>query len=217
MSILTPATRNRLLLIDDSDQEFRANLALMLAQEGYTVLEASTAAQGVGVARAELPDVILCDTELQGVGANIVLYSIRRDPKIGATPFLFMSRFGVSEEKPEGLEHGADGFLAKPIIPAKLVAAVSTCLGGRKNAGAPNNAKRGVNCADDTARLLTGMLHHVVKVVDTTWRIATGQERLERAELLRLASEAHHVACRLRDRIEQSLEGAATDQFLESP
>src|SRR5947208_1755184 len=110
---------NKILVIED-DESFRATLVATLEEQGFEVLQASTGAQGVQIARTEEPNLILCDVELQGVGGNLVLYAVRRDPKIASIPFVLMSGFAIMEVAPHASEKGADAFLAKPFSPTRL-------------------------------------------------------------------------------------------------
>src|SRR5438046_5615898 len=104
---------NKILVIED-DESFRATLVATLEEQGFQVLQASTGAQGVQIARTEQPNLILCDVELQGVGGNLVLYAVRRDPKIASIPFVLVSGFEIMEAVSNVNEKGADAFLAKP-------------------------------------------------------------------------------------------------------
>src|SRR2546427_834844 len=99
---------SKILIIED-DEGFRATLVATLEEQGFEVLQASTGAQGVQIARNEEPNLILCDVELQGVGGNLVLYAVRRDPKIASIPFVLMSGFAVLEAAPQATERGEIG------------------------------------------------------------------------------------------------------------
>src|SRR5437762_13597093 len=105
---------NKILIIDH-DEASRAALAVTLQQQGFEVLQADTGVQGVQIARNESPNLILCDIELQGLGGNLILFAVRRDPQLAAIPFVLMSRYALSEASPQGIDHDADAFLAKPI------------------------------------------------------------------------------------------------------
>src|SRR6266498_3035036 len=110
----------KILVIDD-EEAFRGSLITILEKSGFDVLEASSGAVGVQLARTHLPDLILCDVNMGGVGGNLTLYALRRDPQIASIPFVLMSGFSSSGATPAGIERGADGFLAKPFSIEKLV------------------------------------------------------------------------------------------------
>src|ERR1044071_7304572 len=121
---------SKILVIDDDDA-FRATLARMLVSQGLEVNQAATGAEGVQLARTERPDLILCDVELGGVGGNLVLYAVRRDPQLAALPFILMSGFGVSGDTTlPGMERGADAFLSKPFTPGKLAPTIAGSRAG---------------------------------------------------------------------------------------
>src|SRR6266550_4307250 len=117
----------KILVIDD-EEAVRAALMAILEQKGFEVLQAASGAIGVQLARTHLPDVILCDVNMKGVGGNLTLYALRRDPQIASIPFLLMSGYVSSGEAPPGIERGADDFLAKPFSTEKLVATIQRCL-----------------------------------------------------------------------------------------
>src|SRR5437867_13452869 len=127
---------NKILIIDH-DEASRAALAVTLQQQGFEVLQADTGVQGVQLARAESPNLILCDVDLQGVGGSLILFAVRRDPHLASIPFVLMSRFAVSEASPQGLEKGADAFLAKPITPKALASTIDECLNKRPDSAGP--------------------------------------------------------------------------------
>src|SRR5438874_2700736 len=117
------------ILVIDDDEAFRNILAKTLQKQGLEVVQAATGAQGVQLARTDAPDLILCDVELGGVGGNLVLYAVRRDPQLAHIPFILMSGHGLGGDTAlPGTERGADGFLAKPFSPAKLTATIDACL-----------------------------------------------------------------------------------------
>ncbi|PYK99031.1 MAG: hypothetical protein DME19_10175 [Verrucomicrobia bacterium] len=195
---------SKILVIED-DVAVRAPLAVTLEQQGFEVLQAGTGAQGVQMARTELPNLILCGVELEGVGGNLVLYAVRRDPKISTIPFILMSGFAVSEPGLPGLKRGADGFLAKPFTPATLTATIDECLSKRPRAGDQAEQPSGEPCAEDSARSLIGLLPPIKQIVDATKLISTAFDRLEAKEIIGLATQAHQVASNVYRRIERGL------------
>src|SRR6266853_3439580 len=123
----------KILVIDD-EEAFRASLMAILEHKGFDVLQAATGAIGVQLARTHLPDLILCDVNMAGVGGNLTLYALRRDPQIASIPFILMSGYLSSGDAPSGIERGSDGFLAKPFSTEKLLATIHGCLNKPKRA-----------------------------------------------------------------------------------
>src|SRR6266487_1618797 len=117
----------KILVIDD-EEAFRSTLITILEKNGFDVLQAASGAIGVHLARTQLPDLILCDVNMAGVGGNLTLYALRLDPQIASIPFILMSGYLSSGDTPPGIQRGADGFLTKPFSPEKLVATIQRCL-----------------------------------------------------------------------------------------
>src|SRR6266566_8450226 len=116
------------ILVSDDEEAFRRSLITILEKKGFEVLQAPSGAIGVQLARTHVPDLILCDVQMGGVGGNLTLYALRRDPQIAAIPFILMSGYMSSGDTPPGIQRGADGFLTKPFSPEKLVATIQRCL-----------------------------------------------------------------------------------------
>ena len=102
----------------------RRNLATALKMEGFTVLTADNGRAGVATARAELPDLILCDVmmpELDGYG---VIRELRAHRPTATTPFIFLTAKGEKPDVRNGMNLGADDYLTKPVVKADLLAAI---------------------------------------------------------------------------------------------
>lgn len=103
-----------ILHIDD-DEANRYAVKLILERAGYEVVEAETGQQGLTKAQ-QLPDLIILDIRLPDINGFEVCRCIKSDPKLARISVLQTSAtFTSSENKVEGLESGADGYLAQPI------------------------------------------------------------------------------------------------------
>jgi CheY-like chemotaxis protein len=202
---------NKILVIDH-DEAFRKTLATALEQQGFEVLQAATGVQGVQTARTELPNLILCDVDLQGLGGNLILFAVRRDPQLTSIPFVLMSRSAVTEVSPQGIDKGADAFLAKPFSTAALTSTIDECL-TRRDAPSPrfeietDEAPAGESGPDSWKVILDALQ----PVVEATRIISTAYHQLERKEIAGLATQAHQAAAQLYQKVESwlpALEGA---------
>jgi DNA-binding response OmpR family regulator len=122
----------RILAIDD-DVDFLSYLVDALRGDGREVVTAATAVQGLAVARAEKPDLILLDVFLPDRNGFDVLQALKSDPETRAIPTLLVT---VVNEKAEGFRLGAHNYLMKPVEGGALVEAVETALAPRDPAGA---------------------------------------------------------------------------------
>ncbi len=117
----------RILVIED-EAEMRRNLATVLRLEQYQPVTAENGRRGVELARAENPDLILCDVmmpELDGYG---VLQKLREDPRLALIPFIFLTAKGEKDDLRSGMNLGADDYLTKPVAKAELLAAIEARL-----------------------------------------------------------------------------------------
>ena len=116
-----------ILLIEDQPQ-MRENVALILELNGFEVASAADGRQGVALAGANRPDLILCDVmmpELDGYG---VLHLLRKDETMRAIPFIFLTAKGEKQEQRTGMNLGADDYLTKPCSEADLLSAIQVRL-----------------------------------------------------------------------------------------
>jgi signal transduction histidine kinase len=117
----------RILVIDD-EEWLREMVHMALAQKGFDVLEAENGAVGIERARKELPDLILCDVNMEKVDGYLTLSSLRSEPTTAAIPFILMTGLADNAGMRHGMELGADDYLPKPFTIEELYAAVEARL-----------------------------------------------------------------------------------------
>src|SRR2546423_7442085 len=117
----------RILVIDD-EEWLREMVHLALSQRGYEVIEAGNGATGIEVAQKQLPDLILCDVNMEKVDGYVTLSSLRNEPATAAIPFILMTGLADSAGMRHGMELGADDYLPKPFTIDALYAAVEARL-----------------------------------------------------------------------------------------
>jgi CheY-like chemotaxis protein len=113
----------RVLIIEDQ-REMRENLATILEMENYTVLRAANGREGLELARAEGPDLILCDVMMPELDGHAVLRALRGDPATADIPFIFLTAKGEKRDQRAGMNLGADDYLTKPVTVSDLLNAV---------------------------------------------------------------------------------------------
>ena len=105
-------TGKKLLVIDDSDQ-IRWFLKHVFSKE-YQILEARNGQDGVDVALAEEPHLILCDVMMPVKDGYETCREIKSDPKMAQTPVVMLTAKVESEDVITGIEAGADDYITKP-------------------------------------------------------------------------------------------------------
>ncbi|MGH7617999.1 MAG: response regulator [Gemmatimonadaceae bacterium] len=119
---------NSILLVEDNEDN-RFIYATALRYAGYEVFEAITGTEGVAQARAHRPDLVLMDIsvpEMDGWEATTVLKS---DPSTKHIPIIAVTAHALPGDEERSIEVGCDGYLAKPIPPAALIAEVDRRFG----------------------------------------------------------------------------------------
>jgi PAS domain S-box-containing protein len=120
-----------ILLVDD-DEAKRYTIAKILGRANYLVREAQTGREALRMAAAH-PDLIVLDVRLPDIDGFEVCRRLKSDPATRAIPVLHVSGTFVDiEDKVQGLESGADGYLTSVAEPLELIATVRALLRARR-------------------------------------------------------------------------------------
>src|SRR4051812_25700878 len=111
------ATAPRVLVIED-DPSTASFLQRALRQEAYQVHLATDGVEGLAAARGLAPDVIVLDVMLPGMDGLQVAQRLRTD---GDVPILMLTARDATLDRVEGLDAGADDYLAKPFALEELL------------------------------------------------------------------------------------------------
>src|SRR5260221_5686354 len=117
----------KILIIDD-EEWLREMVHVALHQQGFDVIEAPDGMVGVELARKELPDLILCDVNMEKMDGYKTLSSLRNEPATLSIPFILMTGLADNAGMRHGMELGADDYLPKPFTIDALYAAVEARL-----------------------------------------------------------------------------------------
>jgi response regulator NasT len=123
--------KTRVLVVDD-DRLVLVTLAKGLRQWGYDVAEASSGETGLKLALETNPDVILLDVNMPRMSGLEVAKSLRAQTMI---PFLFLTAYGDADIVKQATEHGAMGYLVKPVDISQIVPAIEAALARGKELG----------------------------------------------------------------------------------
>jgi DNA-binding NarL/FixJ family response regulator len=137
---------DKILVIDD-DPKMRGQTCALLRSEGYATVEARNGREGVALARAEQPALVLCDITMPEMNGHRVVEALRSDPATAHLPFIFLTGWSERSDLRTGMNLGADDYLVKPVEPADLLAAVAARLRRR---GQTTGAVRTASVADAT-------------------------------------------------------------------
>jgi len=112
-------TRRVLVLEDQEDN--RRILRDLLASVGYEVIEAITGEQGVHLAEAFAPDLILMDIQLPGMDGYEVTRRIKANPRLRPIPIIAVTSYALSGDNVKAFKAGCDAYVSKPFSPRALL------------------------------------------------------------------------------------------------
>jgi two-component system cell cycle response regulator DivK len=106
--------RRTILIVEDNDKNMKL-VRDLLQYNGFTTLEATTAEDGIALARERLPDLVLMDIQLPGMDGIAALAELRRDPATSRIPVVALTASVMKEDRERFEAAGFDGLLMKPI------------------------------------------------------------------------------------------------------
>jgi CheY-like chemotaxis protein len=115
--------RGRVLVVEDSPTIVSV-IKYFLELEGFEVFVAENGLLGLEMALRELPDVIVSDVNMPGMGGVAMVKALRGDPRTSQVRILMLTSESSVESETEGLAAGADDYILKPVEPRRLAARV---------------------------------------------------------------------------------------------
>lgn len=117
----------KVLLVEDNVDN-REVIRTVLIHYGYEVVEAVDGEDGVEKARQERPDIILMDLSLPKMDGWEATKRIKADDELKHIPVIAITAHAMSGDEENALEHGCDGYLAKPCTPGSVIDIVKKYL-----------------------------------------------------------------------------------------
>ena len=118
-----------ILTIEDQP-DIRRLIRMTLEFKGFEVLEAADGPQGLAIARARRPALILLDVMMPGVDGLTVSRTLAADPVLGRIPLVMLSALGTPADVQAGLSTGVHAYLVKPFSPWELLDMVERLTSG---------------------------------------------------------------------------------------
>jgi DNA-binding response OmpR family regulator len=125
-----PESEKETVLVIEDDRALRRGLAMNFELRGFRVLAAADGSEGIKLAFDSNPDLIVLDIMLPGFSGLEILSELREKGR--DVPILILSARGTTDDKIEGLDLGADDYLAKPFALSELFARVEALLRRRR-------------------------------------------------------------------------------------
>ncbi len=117
----------KVLLVEDNE-ESREGLSRHLRRKGYETLTAVDGRQGVELARAEAPDLILMDMSLPVLDGWEATRQLKAAPQTRGIPVIALTAHAMAGDREKALEAGCDDYDTKPVEFARLLAKMQALL-----------------------------------------------------------------------------------------
>jgi signal transduction histidine kinase len=169
------------ILVTDDDTLALSAACRVLTSAGYDVISAINGEQTLQMVEEHHPDVMLLDVVLPDIDGTEICRRIKADPRTADIFIILLSGIRTSsDEQSQGMEGGADGYIARPIANRELLARIQAYLR--------------VKIAEQRLREYSEHLEEAVK--ERTRELCDAQEQLVRHEKLavlgQMASSVGH-------------------------
>jgi DNA-binding response OmpR family regulator len=135
------------VLVIEDERKLRDLVRSYLERAGFTVLSTGSGAEGISMAAAAAPDLVVLDLGLPDVPGESVARELRATSGIR---ILMLTAKAAEEDRIRGLELGADDYVTKPFSPRELVLRVQAIL----RRGGPATARHGVTSYGEEALVI---------------------------------------------------------------
>ena len=122
-------SRGIVLIIDDN-QDVRDYVKSLLEEE-YSVIEAANGEEGLKIAIANVPDIIICDVMMPVMDGMECCKRLKAEPRTSHIPVMMLTAYSMDEQKIKGYECGADSYISKPFSSELLMARLHNLIDNR--------------------------------------------------------------------------------------
>jgi CheY-like chemotaxis protein len=107
----------------------RDMLSRRLSRRGYEVLVSEDGSQGIQVASAEHPDLILMDLSLPVIDGWQATATLRAQPSTRDIPIIALTAHAMRDDSRRALEAGCDDYDTKPVELDRLIGKIDALIG----------------------------------------------------------------------------------------
>jgi two-component system cell cycle response regulator DivK len=122
----------KILLVEDNEMN-RDMLSRRLSRNGYEIIIAVDGQQGVEMAVAQKPDLILMDMSLPVMDGWEATRQVKADPATQKIPVIALTAHAMTQDREKAMAAGCDDFDTKPVELPRLLEKIKSLLG--KNGG----------------------------------------------------------------------------------
>jgi len=118
------------LIVEDNELNMKLFNDLLEAH-GYATIQTRNGMEGLDLARAHRPDLILMDIQLPEVSGLQVTQWIKEDPSLRHIPVIAITAFAMKGDEEKIRQGGCEAYLSKPISVVKFLETVRNFIGGQ--------------------------------------------------------------------------------------
>jgi two-component system, cell cycle response regulator DivK len=118
----------RSILVVEDQEDNRRIIRDLLSSAYFEVIEAVTGEEGVALAHARLPDLILMDIQMPVLDGYEATRQIKADARLQHIPIIVVTSYALSGDDAKARAAGADDYVAKPFTPRELLAKIREFL-----------------------------------------------------------------------------------------
>ncbi len=120
-----------LVLIIDDNPDIR-ELVGELLNENYNIITASNGSEGIKKAAKYVPDVIICDVMMPGMDGLECCRHLKEEQVTSHIPVLMLTACSMDEQRVQGYDNGADGYMSKPFSAEVLKSRIASLIKNRR-------------------------------------------------------------------------------------
>ena len=125
----------KVLLVDD-EPDILEFISYNMKKEGFQVLTASNGQEAIGIAQAEVPELIILDVMMPEMDGIETCEEIKKIPALKNSIVAFLTARGEDYSQIAGFEAGADDYITKPVKPKVLISRAKALLKRYRSEGA---------------------------------------------------------------------------------
>ena len=116
-----------ILIVEDNEKNMKLVRDILQAK-GYETMEAVTAEEGIDLALARVPDLVLMDIQLPGMNGMEALKVLRSKEATAKVPVVAITASVMTQDRQQIMDTGFDGFIEKPINLKEFLATVQAAV-----------------------------------------------------------------------------------------
>jgi len=117
----------KILIVDDSES-IREVVAFTLESEGHIIITAGDGKEALSKLDGNVFDLIITDLHMPVMDGIVFIQEVRKIESYLRVPILFLTTESQLNKKEEAKAAGATGWIIKPFVPAKLIAAINKVI-----------------------------------------------------------------------------------------